>query len=418
MTAPIIILGAGPAGLAAAEAASANGKPVLLIDENSAPGGQIWRGGPGHWQDGRARRLWEQLSARPQVRMLWSARVAACGPPGTLLVDGAAGDGGAQLLAWERVIICSGARELLLPFPGWTLPGVTGAGGLQALIKGGVPLAGRRVVVAGSGPLLLAVAASVLAAGGELAAIVEQRSTRELLAFGARLALGHQSKAWQALRLFARLRGIPYLRGASLTAAHGAQRLVSVTLHQRGAERVVECDFAACGYGLLPALETAALFGCAFASGAVRVDAAQRTSVDGVWAAGESTGIGGVDKALAEGRIAGLMAAGCGASGADRKALASARRFAALLARSFAPTPAMRALCTPATIVCRCEDVTAAELSAHDGWRAAKLQTRVGMGPCQGRVCGAACQLLYGWDAGPGRPPVFPITAGALASVP
>jgi NADPH-dependent 2,4-dienoyl-CoA reductase/sulfur reductase-like enzyme len=106
MTAPIIILGAGPAGLAAAEAASANGKPVLLIDENSAPGGQIWRGGPGHWQDGRARRLWEQLSARPQVRMLWSARVAACGPPGTLLVDAAGGDGGAQLLAWERVINC------------------------------------------------------------------------------------------------------------------------------------------------------------------------------------------------------------------------------------------------------------------------------------------------------------------------
>ncbi len=411
---PVVILGAGPAGLAAAEAASANGQPVLLVDENPAPGGQIWRGGPPHWSDARAGRLWKALSARPQVKLLCGTRLVACGAPGTLLLDT---DHGPRTLAWERLVICSGARELLLPFPGWTLPGVTGAGGMQALVKGGMPVAGKRVLVAGSGPLLLAVADTLQRSGAQVVAIAEHRSGAELARFGGRLALRHPAKLAQALRLFARLRRVPYLRGATVRAASGDERLLSAQLEQGGQVRDIECDFLACGFGLLPTLEIAGLFGCALAHGRVSVDLAQRTSIDGVWAAGESTGIGGVDKALAEGRIAGLAAAGMAASGAERRALASAQAFARLLAHSFAPTPAMRALCTPSTIVCRCEDVRAAELAPHASWRAAKLQTRAGMGACQGRVCGAACGFLYGWEAAGARPPVFPVSAACLASV-
>lgn len=411
---PIVILGAGPAGMAAAEAASSGGQAVLLVDENPAPGGQIWRGGSPQWNDARAARLWQALCTRAHVRVLCAARVVAAGAPGELLLETA---GGPRTLAWQRLVVCSGARELLLPFPGWTLPGVTGAGGMQALIKGGMPVAGKRVVVAGTGPLLLAAADTVQRNGGQLVAIVEQRSTRDLARFGARLALRHRAKLAQALQLFAGLRRVPYLRGALLRAASGDERLQSVVIKHGGRVSEVACDFLACGFGLVPSLELAGLFGCALEQGRVSVDANQRTSIEGVWAAGESTGIGGVDKALAEGRIAGLAAAGKAASEADRKALALANDFARLLVHSFAPAPILRTMCTPQTIVCRCEDVRAAELAPHAHWRAAKLQTRAGMGPCQGRVCGTACAFLYKWEAAGARPPVFPASALTLASV-
>ena len=411
---PVVIVGAGPAGLAAAEAASAHGRGVVLIDENHAPGGQIWRGGPAQWSDPRASRLWDALRLRPHVRVMCGARVVGAGAPGSLLLDTPQGP---ATLAWRELVICSGARELLLPFPGWTLPGVTGAGGMQALLKGGMPLSGKRVLVAGTGPLLLAVAATVRRSGGEVVAIAEHRTARELAAFGARLALAHSAKLAQALQLLHALRGVPYLRGACVRTASGGDRLASVVLEQGGRTSELACDFLACGFGLTPALELAALFGCALDQGRVIVDASQRTSMDGVWAAGESTGIGGVDKALAEGRIAGLAAVGAAPSRTERKTRARANRFARLLARSFAAQPQLRAMPTPSTIVCRCEDVRAGELAPHATWRAAKLQTRVGMGPCQGRVCGAACSFLYGWEDAGARPPVFPVSAATLASV-
>lgn len=411
---PIVVLGAGPAGLAAAHAASSDGQPVVLIDENPAPGGQIWRGGAAAWRDRRAHDLWMALRARPHVQLRLGTRLVASAGPGQLLVTAG---GAPDIQAWERAIVCSGARELLLPFPGWTLPGVTGAGGMQALVKGGFPVRGQRVVVAGSGPLLLAVADTVRRQGGRVAAIVEYRSSAELAAFGARLARGQGAKLAQAALLLARLLGVPYLRGAMVRAAQGEGRLASVLLDHQGRELRIDCDFLACGFGLVPALEMAGLFGCALVDGQVRVSDAQATSVAGVWAAGESTGIGGVDKALAEGRIAGLAAAGIAPSPSDFAARARAQRFAALLAASFAPPAAMRQVCQPSTIVCRCEDVRSAELAPHAAWRTAKLQTRVGMGPCQGRVCGPACGFLYGWDAPGGRPPASPIAAGALALV-
>ncbi|SHG52214.1 FAD/NAD(P)-binding oxidoreductase [Massilia sp. CF038] len=411
---PLLILGAGPAGLAAAEAASRNGQRVILIDENPEPGGQIWRGGAKRWQDRRAHALWDALKARPGVQMRFTTRVVAVAGPGQLLlVQGEQ----TQVQAWERVIVCSGARELLLPFPGWTLPGVTGAGAIQALIKAGMPVEGQRVVVAGSGPLLLAAADTVLKSGGTLAAIAEYRDTRALAAFAGKLALRHQAKLAQAIGLFARLRGVPFLHGAIVQAASGSDKLGAVQLLHKGRERIIDCDFLACGFGLVPAPESAALFGCAIDNGKVTVDAAQATSVAGVWAAGESTGIGGVDKALAEGRIAGLAAAGFTASRADVQARERALAFGALLASTFPAPAAMRKTCQPSTIVCRCEDVRAGELAAHASWRAAKLQTRVGMGPCQGRMCGAACTFLYGWEATSPRPPVFPVRAGALAAM-
>jgi NADPH-dependent 2,4-dienoyl-CoA reductase/sulfur reductase-like enzyme len=400
--------------MAAAEAASASGHSVLLVDENAAAGGQIWRGGAPHWADARAARLWDLLRGRPHVRLLAGARVVAAPAPRTLLLDTADGP---LTLAWQKLIVCSGARELLLPFTGWTLPGVTGAGGMQALIKGGMPISGKRVVVAGSGPLLLAVADTVRRHGGEVVAIAEHRSSVALARFGARLALRHRARLAQAIGLLHRLRGVPYLRGATVSAAIGEGKLQSIRLDHGAQPREIACDFLAFGYGLVPTLELASLLGCEVQDGRVVVDASGRTSIDGIWAAGESTGIGGVDKALAQGRIAGLAVSGAEVSSTDRRALASAQAFARLLAGTFAPTPQLRELCERSTVVCRCEDVRAEQLQAHASWRAAKLQTRVGMGPCQGRVCGAACQFLYGWVEAGARPPVFPVSASTLASV-
>lgn len=412
---PIVVLGAGPAGLAAADAASADGHPVLVVDDNATPGGQIWRGGHGAWRDARAAGLWARLSARSHVAWMQGARVVARRHDGSLLVERA---GDSATVPCESAIVCSGAREMMLPFPGWTLPGVAGAGGLQALAKGGMPLAGKRVVVAGSGPLLLAAAHSLRRHGAHIVAIAEHRGTADLARFAARLAGGHRAKLIQAAMLFARLAGVPYLRGATVTKAQGIERLASVTLSHKGREQTIDCDFLASGYGLVPAPESAALFGCAIEGGKVVVDHHQLTSIAGVWAAGEVTGIGGVDKALAEGRIAGLAAAGRLPSSRERRGVAQARSFAGLLADHFGPTAALRDLCQPETIVCRCEDVRAVELAPWPDWRSAKLQTRAGMGPCQGRVCASACAFLFGWEPPAScAAPVFPVSAAALATL-
>jgi NADPH-dependent 2,4-dienoyl-CoA reductase/sulfur reductase-like enzyme len=401
----LLIIGAGPAGMAAALAAAASSQSITIIDENPAVGGQIWRGG----SDPTARAMWTQLQAHPNVRFMGGVRVVASAGPRTLLLDGG------SMLTWKRLILCTGARELLLPFPGWTLPGVTGAGGLQALVKGGMPIEGKRVVIAGTGPLLLAVADTVRRQGGKVVAIIEQRRMRELAAFTFQLALSHRGKLLQAGRLMASLAGVPYHRGAVVTRANGTTRLASVTINRQGRINEVDCDFLACGFGLVPNLELAAMLGCLTEQGKVVVDANQATSIAGVWAAGESTGIGGVDKALAEGRIAGLAAIDCQPSQKDLASRTRSAAFGTLLACSFAPAPALRELCCPGTIVCRCEDVRSSQLAVHGDWRSAKLQTRVGMGPCQGRVCGAACEFLYGWQGGNMRQPIFPTSAATLA---
>jgi NADPH-dependent 2,4-dienoyl-CoA reductase/sulfur reductase-like enzyme len=418
---PLIIIGSGPAGLAAAAAASAHGEAVTLIDDNAGPGGQIWRGGPDQWGDPRAHALWQLLAERPQVKLRANTRLIDAAGPNELLLDTADGP---QHWSCERLLLCTGARELLLPFPGWTLPGVTGAGGLQALIKGGMPIAGKHVVIAGSGPLLMAVAKTVLESGGKLTALAEHRSTRELAKFTAGLALRHRGKLRQAADLLAALRGVRFMHGALVTKAvstsqaGGGRRLDSVIVEQGGRSHEFPCDFLACGYGLVPNLEFARLLGVEVRDGRVVVDASQRTSREDIFAAGEATGIGGVDKALAEGRIAGLAATGQPASSGDLVARASALDFARLLNSSFAADPAWKALCAPDVIVCRCEDVPASALSTHAEWRAAKLITRCGMGPCQGRVCGAACEFLYDWQTSGGRQPVYPASAATLAAAP
>nr|WP_229421026.1 FAD/NAD(P)-binding oxidoreductase [Telluria antibiotica] len=408
------IVGSGPAGLAAAHAALDAGAAVCLIDDNHAPGGQIWRGGPGRWTDARATRMWTALHDHPRFTHLAGTQVIGCADANTLLVEAA--DGGATI-PFQRLLLCTGARELSLPFPGWTLPGVTGAGGLQALIKGGMPVRDRTVVVAGTGPLLLATAATALQAGARVAAIVEHQPWSRLGGFGLALLARHKAKFAQAVSLFAALRTVPYVTGARIVAAAGDDILRGVTVTVQGRETHYACDFLGAGFGLVPNTDLGRALGCATADGAILVDAMQKTSRANVWAAGECTGIGGVDKAVAEGRRAALAALGLHPAARDAPALRAAHAFAGLLARTFAPNDALKTMYRPDTIVCRCEDVTAAQLLPHRDWREAKLATRVGMGPCQGKTCGPACAFLFGWTPPDSRIPILPASARALSSI-
>ncbi|MGH9482786.1 MAG: FAD-dependent oxidoreductase, partial [Terriglobales bacterium] len=312
---------------------------------------------------------------------------------------------------YEKLMLATGARERFLPFPGWTLPHVLGAGGLQALAKGSLPLAGKRVVVAGAGPLLLAVAAYLRQHGAAVAAVCDQASWTALARFS--LALPAK-KLVQAAQLGRSLQGVPIWMNAWPVEA----RPGGVVIHRSGQFREIACDYLACGFHLVPNTELAALLGCATQRGAVVVDGDQQTTIAGIYCAGEPTGIGGVELALAQGEIAGLAAAGRAAPAALRLRREKLRRFALRLERVTSLRPELRRLPRPETLVCRCEDVPFARLQEHTAWRAAKLHTRCGMGPCQGRVCGPACEFLLGWQPDSVRPPIFPATLSALGNEP
>ncbi len=306
----IVVVGAGPAGLAAARAAAGAGARVAILDDNPRAGGQIWRQGPVFEP---AAPLVESLAAlrASSVELIAGARVVAALPGRELLVEQASAEAGGAILGYDKLIVASGARELLLPFAGWTLPGVTGAGGLQALIKGGVPVRGERIVIviAGSGPLLIAALATAREAGANVLAVVEQASARAVRGFALSLT-ATPSKLVQAARLTRGFIGVDYLTGGVLRAAHGSSRVEAATIEIEGRPRVIECDRIACGYGLVPNLTLPLALGCELRDGAVAVDARQRTSREAVFAAGESTGIGGMELARAEGALAGLAAAG------------------------------------------------------------------------------------------------------------
>jgi NADPH-dependent 2,4-dienoyl-CoA reductase/sulfur reductase-like enzyme len=406
----VLVVGAGPAGLIAARTAAAHGARVGLIDAQVRPGGQVWRHDVHHPAPREAR---DAIGGLGKVELLLQHSVVAV-EPSALRVETPSG---ASLLSYGSLVLATGARELLLPFPGWTLPGVTGAGGLQALAKQGWPVAGKRVVIAGSGPLLLAAAATLRAHGANLLGIYEQASAASVHAF-ARQLMQWPGKAMQALGLRTRLAGVPYRFGSFVHSAHGDDTLREVDV----AGHRMECDLLGVGYGLVPNVELAQLLGCALtyqgAHPQVRVDALLRTSATNIYAAGEAGGIGGLAVARIEGEIAGHMAAGqAQAASALLPRRDKERRFGALLAQHFALDPRLHTLADAQTLICRCEDVALGELDGFDDARAAKLATRCGMGACQGRICGTALAELGRFPRNGARPPVFPTRLATLAGL-
>lgn len=410
----VLIVGAGPAGLAAAEAAASHGARVALLDAQPRAGGQVWRHDV---RKGAPRAAREAIAALRDVTLLAQHSVIAS-EDGALRTETPQG---AVLLSYGAAVLATGARELLLPFPGWTLPGVSGAGGLQALAKQGWPVAGKRVVVAGTGPLLLAAAATLRAHGARVLGIHEQAPAARVHAF-ARQLIHWPARAAQALALRAKLAGVPYRFGSIVRRAHGDGTLRMVEIEDAQDTACIDCDLLAVGYGLVPNVELAQLLGCALDNASthprVQVDECMRTSVPGVLAAGETGGIGGLATARIEGAIAGHVAAGhVERARALLPARERARRFGALLATHFALDARVHALATPQTLVCRCEDVSLDALDGFADARDAKLATRCGMGACQGRICGAALAELGRFPRGAGRSPLFPARLATLAGL-
>lgn len=409
----VLVIGGGPAGMAAAVSAAENGSRVGIIDDNPGLGGQIWRGPPVTPASPSAE--WARKVGVAGVHARCGLRVVHQPEPRTLLAESSQDR---YFFTYDKLVLATGAKERFLPFPGWTLPNVMGAGGLQAMVKSGLPIRGKRVVVAGSGPLLVAVAAYLREHGAEIPIICEQASWMSLVRFGASLSK-HPAKIIQTYSLKRELGDVRFAANSWPLAAEGERALSGVVISRKGKTEKISCDYLACGFHLLPNTELPAVLGCQIQHGAVWVDNLQQTSVPDILCAGEPTGIGGLELSLVEGRIAGLVA-----SGKEDKAkkLFDQRqklsKFARSLERAFALRPELRRLPLPETLICRCEDVSYRRLAEHRSWRTAKLYTRCGMGPCQGRICGPVTEFLFRWRPDSVRPPVFPALCESLAALP
>jgi thioredoxin reductase len=435
MTHDVAVVGAGPAGLAAAAEVAGAGLDCVLSDAGERPGGQYWR----HGEDARGRHGWStflDLSGRlSEVRYL----------PGTQVWLITRDDRGFTLrltgndpVVARALILCPGGYDRQLPIPGWELPGVMAAGGVQAMLKGHGTLPGRRAVVAGTGPFLLPVAAELARAGATVAAVVEANRVTGWLRDPAG-ALAVPVKAVEALGYAAEMarRRVPYRTRTVITEIVGDGRVEAVRLSGESGE--VAADLVALGWGFTPSLELPLMVGAETrldrdGSLVAVVDDMQRSTVEGVYVAGEATGVGGAALALAEGRLAGLAVA----RSADRarirrlrRAIRRGRRFAAAMHRACPIPPAWPARLTDPTVVCRCEEVSygdlrrAGDLGADDA-RTLKMLARPGMGWCQGRMCGFATAAIAAHLNGRAvtaddlrafatRPLAFPVTLDELA---
>ncbi|UBU09751.1 FAD-dependent oxidoreductase [Nonomuraea gerenzanensis] len=526
MTYDLVVVGGGPAGVAGALTAALGGLRVALVDSGLRLGGQYFRhpAVPGRAPGlERFLRQARALDARGEVLLRHQVWAVSREPDGDLLVhcvtrDAMAPDArvtvlgervtasgeqvtaqGEQVTAQgdqvtaqgerraaqgeravvlraRRLLIATGAHDRPLPFPGWDLPGVLTAGGAQALLKGGGVVAGRRIVVSGTGPFLLPVAAGLAGAGARVLGVYEANGGLGLARHPV-LALGKAGEAAGYAAALARHR-VPYRARHAVVAAHGEREVEAVTVGRLDkdwnvtATRVVECDSVAVGYGFVPQIELGTQLGCLTrhdvdGSPVLAVDATLRTSVPGVWAAGEPVGVGGWRLAELEGRLAGRAivadartaptadargATGTGqgsATGAEAEPEADGRAggvpvegsaaavvpplfarrrerwraFGEALQRAYPVKPGWQSWLRDDTLVCRCEEVPLARvreaqaLGATDA-RAIKLLARPGMGWCQGRVCGYAVSCLAGERPQPPRRPIAqPVTLGTLASL-
>jgi NADPH-dependent 2,4-dienoyl-CoA reductase/sulfur reductase-like enzyme len=411
VTEEVVVIGAGPAGIAAATHAAEAGRSVLLVDEGLRPGGQIWRHRQRTTLPEAARERLERLDASG-ARTLFSATVLTLSPDRRALLE--VNGSPLRLDATIAVILCTGARERFLPFPGWTLPGVIGVGGAQALLKSGMHVAGRRVVIGGSGPLLLPVAAALAHAGARIQLVAEQAPRFRVARFAARL-WRTPGRLIDAARYRSGFLRTPFYTGTWITTAIGRDRVDAARIVGAAGVKTVPCDLLCVGYGLVPATELARLVGCEVQHGAVQVDDRQQTSIPGIYCAGEPTGVAGADAAVTQGEIAGRAAAGAELPTRLLRRRTAQQRFARQLESAFALRDELRDLATKGTLVCRCEDVKRERVEACTSFREARLHTRVAMGPCQGRVCGPGLEFLFGWTGDSVRPPVEPALVGTLA---
>ena len=458
----LVILGAGPGGLAAAVEAARAGLSVTMLDENAKPGGQIFRqvhdgfdvtnpGMLGH-DYARGRELLSEFdTVRNRVELLDNSMAWALSDGNELaFYRGEA----SHSVRYKKMIIAAGAYDRPVPFPGWTLPGVLTAGGAQSLVKTQRVLPGENFLLAGTGPLQLALANQITDAGGRVAAIAEAGHIENW--FG--LIKGTLGQ-WQLLGDAAhylygvRKAGIPLWRNHLIVEARGHGQVEEAVVAEvdrnwrpkPGTYRTLKVDTLCVGYGFIPSVELTRLAECEHRYEPllggwipIRNDHMETTARD-VYAVGDCTGIAGSLVAIEEGRIAGLAAAqslGHLTSTEARKRMALSRerlagltRLREVLDRISVPRPGLYEVAKDDTIVCRCEEITLGEVKAAlaDGAtdiKEVKRMSRMGMGNCQGRMCGPAMQEIIAREKGfppdrvgflNPRPPVRPIRLGILA---
>jgi D-hydroxyproline dehydrogenase subunit alpha len=415
MAARVVVVGGGPAGIAAATRAAEAGADVVVLDEGSGPGGQIWKHQRSEQMPSGARR-WIERFSRSGARLIRNAQVVLALPDRRLVAELSGPPGKTLEVQSEVLILATGSRERFLPFPGWTLPNVIGVGGAQALVKSGVSFRDKRIVLAGSGPLLLPAAAALSRGGARVSVVAEQAPPAAVLRFALGLSL-RPGKLLQAAVYRAGFLGARYRPGVWVVSAHGDDRVRETILTDGRRSWTEPCDFLCCGYGLVPNLELPLLLGCTVDRGRVTVNALQQTTLPGILCAGELTGVGGVELALIEGEIAGLAATGHleGARGLLPRR-SNLLAFAETLEKAFALREELKSLPQAKTLVCRCEDVPFGRLDPAWSRRQAKLYTRAGMGPCQGKVCGPALEFLFGWEADSVRLPLRPTPLSSFLS--
>jgi thioredoxin reductase len=445
----ILVIGGGPGGLSAAIAAREAGAEVALLDERGQPGGQYYKqlAIPGAAGDAQH---------RAGARLIAHAAAAGVDLRGGALVWGAfaprefvATDAGRTVRFEPRcAIVATGAYERGWPVPGWTLPGVMTTGAAQTLWRTARRLPGQRVLIAGNGPLNLQLAAELLNGGAEVVAVVEAApkpgpgALPDLLAMAAAAPLLVRDGLHYRTALLRH--GVRMLHASCVAGVSAEGAALRVTLAGAAAGHSFTVDTVCLGYGFEPSNELLRALGCAHdfdpSRGhlVTRRDAAGRTDVAGVLALGDCTGLGGAQAALAEGTLAGLAAAAdCGHPPGPRqralqqesaRALARHRRFQRALWQVFAAPGFAAGPAAPNATICRCEEVTFAQVDAalaegHAGSGAVKRRTRLGMGRCQGRYCAPVLEAILAArtgrapDAHSGfapRPPVRPVAIADL----
>jgi NADPH-dependent 2,4-dienoyl-CoA reductase/sulfur reductase-like enzyme len=458
----LVILGSGPAGLAAAIEAAKAGASVTVLDENARPGGQIYRQlNAGYSVTApevlgsdyqRGQELLAEFDAiANRVEYLDDSLVWALSPERELAY---LRRGASQSVRYRQLIIAVGAYDRPVPFPGWTLPGVYTAGGAQRLVKNQRVLPGEKILLAGTGPLQLAVANQIVDAGGKVEAIVETGNIDRWMSL-ARGAWGQWTLIADAWHYWSGIRkaGIPLWREHIIVEARGDGRVEEAVVARvdqdwrqiPGTARTLPVDTVCVGYGFVPSVELTRLAGCEhrydpLLGGWIPVRGEDMTtSVPHVYAAGDCAGVAGSFVAIEEGRIAGLaVAQALGRLSGDevrrrmepcRERLAGLTRLRKALDEMSVPRPGLYALATDDTILCRCEEITLGEIKASlvggvTDMNEVKRATRLGMGSCQGRMCGPALQEIIARECGVSpadirplnpRPPIKPVPITAMA---